>query len=243
MQALQIVPSLGDSSVSLLETAKARRDELLVQASEVKTVTDGIDAANAIAVLRDLTEFKKLVKADHTAVKAPVLEISRQIDAVAKDLVLKIEAEAGRIERVVGAYEAEQRRKAENAKREAEEKARRIADEAKRKLQEEQRAAMREEKTEEEVVRASDTIIATAQKEIVQVQQVAANLTPTKPQGSALRTKTCFEITNIDAFFLERPDLCTIEPNKAAINAILRANPNLKIAGMRTWEESKLSVR
>jgi hypothetical protein len=50
-----------------------------------------------------------------------------------------------------------------------------------------------------------------------------------------------FEITDINALFKARPDLCVIEPNGAAIRAQIPHNQN--IPGLRIWQEAKARVR
>ena len=62
-----------------------------------------------------------------------------------------------------------------------------------------------------------------------------------KPEGVALRQSWKFEVVDINALFMARPDLCVIEPNNAGIRAQIPHNQSLP--GLRIWQEAKASVR
>lgn len=237
--ALLITPALGDSVVASAETARITRDELLHSAALVTTVADRIDADDATAVLKRLKDFTREIETQRNSAKAPVLDIGRKIDALAKDLVAKVDAEAGRISRVLGSFEAEERRKAEDARRSAEAEAARLAAEASRNAS----AARRNAPSAEAGDRAADAVVETAQQQIVAVRQQAANAAVTKAAGTQVREDVCFEVTDIKALYADSPHLVTLEPNGSAIRAILRANPNLQLPGLRHWKEAKLNVR
>jgi hypothetical protein len=239
MDSILIAPSLGSAVVSAAESARVTRDELLHSAALVTTVADRIDADDALNVLKGLKDFGREIEAQRTAAKAPALEIGRKIDALAKDLASKVDAEASRISKVLGAFEAEERRKADEARYAAEAEARRLASEAQRKADEARRAAPSAESAD----RAADTIVEQAQQQIVAVQQSAVNAAVPKSEGTSVRQDVCFEVTDIKALYAENPALVVLEPNGTAIRAILRANPNLQIPGLRHWREAKLNVR
>jgi hypothetical protein len=238
-ESILITPSLGSAVVTAAEAARISRDELLHQAAMVTKVEDRIDADDATNVLRSLKAFANTIETARTAAKAPALDLGRKIDALAKDLVARVEIEAARISRIVGAFEAEERRKAEEARRAADAEAARIAAEASRKAAEVRRAASNAEAGD----RAADAVVETAQQQIVAVRQVAANAVAPKQAGTQVREDVCFEVTDIKALFAAHPELVVLEPNGSAIRAILRANPNLQVPGLRHWKEAKLNVR
>ena len=72
-----------------------------------------------------------------------MLDLGKRIDALATDLTADIEAEARRIGRLIGAWNAEQERIADEARRRAEEEARRVREEAERVSREARRFASR----------------------------------------------------------------------------------------------------
>lgn len=238
-EALLITPALGSAVVTAADTARVTRDELLHAAALVTTVGDRIDADDATAVLKKLKDFSREIEAQRMTAKAPALDIGRKIDALAKDIVAAVDAEAGRISRVLGAFEAEERRKAEEARRAADAEAARIAAEALRKS-----AAVRREAGDTlSGERAADSVVEQAQQQIIAVKQAAANAAPLRTTGTQVREDICFEVTDIRELYADSPHLVKLEPNGTAIRAILRDNPNLQLPGLRHWREAKLNVR
>jgi hypothetical protein len=234
-----ITPSLGDAVISSSEDARFIRDDLLKEAALVTTVADRLDADAATSTLRALKAYQTAIETARTKAKAPALEVGRKIDALAKDLSAKVVEESARISRVLGAFEAEERRKADDARIAAENEAARIAREAEAAAIQARRGA----KTAEAADRASDAILEKAAEQTVAVRQQAVNAVAPKQAGTAIRTDYAFEVTDIKALYAAHPELVTLEPNGAAIRAILRANPNLQIPGLRSWAETKLNVR
>lgn len=236
--AIVITPSLGSAEITTAAGARRQRDELLTRSSTVTAVKDRIDADDATNVLRDLKAFTVFIETARVAAKAPVLDVGRKIDALAKELADKATAEAGRISKVLGAFEAEERRKAEEARYQAELEARRIAEEAQR-----QAVKARAIATDAEAAdRASDAVLEKAAEKVVAIRQQAAAVN-TRQAGTQVREDVVFEVTDIRALFQAHPELVNLEPNGTAIRAILRANPNLQVPGLRHWREAKLNVR
>lgn len=237
--ALVITPNLGDAQVTAANAARAERDELLKLSSAVTSVIDRLDADHATNVLRDLTAFSKRIEAARTEAKAPALDIGRRIDALAKELAHAVTTEAARVSRIVGAFEAEERRKAELVRYEAEREASRLAKEAEAKANQ----ARRQAGNELDGDRAADAIREQAVEQIVAVRQAAAVAVAPKQAGTAVREDVVFEVTDIRALYAAYPELVNLEPNGTAIRAILRNAPNLQVPGLRHWREAKLNVR
>lgn len=237
--ALVITPNLGDAQVTAANAARAERDELLKHAAAVTTVIDRLDADHATNVLRALTAFSKRIEAARTEAKAPALDIGRRIDALAKELAHAVTTEAARVSRIVGAFEAEERRKAELVRYEAEREASRLALEAEAKANQ----ARRQAGNELDGDRAADAIREQAVEQIVAVRQAAAVAVAPKQAGTAVREDVVFEVTDIRALYAAHPELVNLEPNGTAIRAILRNAPNLQVPGLRHWREAKLNVR
>jgi hypothetical protein len=237
MNANLVITPSAEPVVSVAAEARARRDQLLTEAGTVTTITDRLDADAALPVLRELKAFLTEVEDQRESVKAPVLNVGRKIDALAKELVADLKAQENRIARALGAFEAEERRKAEDARRAADAEAARIAYEAACAT----RKAVIAAPTPEAAARASDDISGKARTEIATVK--AAAITAPKPAASQLRSEICFEVTDIKALYVAEPNLVTLEPNGTAIRAILRANPDLKVPGLRHWTEQKLNLR
>jgi len=238
MTTLIVSPALTDSSVTLADAARITRDELLNQAAMVTTITDRIDFDDAMGVLKSLKAYTAEIETQREAAKAPALALGRKIDALAKELTELATTEAKRIARTCGDYEAEERRKAEEARRNAEYEAHKIAVAAREAEMKARRAAA----TQEQADRAADAIVEKAHTQIAELQQTAVLAAVPKTQGAKLRGDVRFEVLDIQALYAAHPELCTIEPNGTAIRAILKVNPNLQVPGMRHWIENKVSV-
>jgi hypothetical protein len=238
-ETLLITPSLGDVQITAAQDARDVRDALLIEASTVTTVVDRIDADSATSTLRALKAYQTAIESARTKVKGPVLDVGRKIDALAKELADKVTTEASRISRIIGAFETEERRKAEVLRIEAENRAADIA----RKAAEEAAKAARAAPTAEAADRAADAVREKAAEQIVAVKQQAAQAVATKQAGTSVREDVVFEVQDIKALYAAHPELVLLEPNGTAIRAILRNAPNLQLPGVRHWREAKLNVR
>lgn len=232
-----ITPAIETAVVSSTEGARQVRDELLVLAGQCTAVADEIDAADAAATLKRLKTFVNTIETQREVAKAPSLAIGRSIDTLAKELSSKVLAEYDRIARVLGAFEFEQRRKREDERRKAEAESVRIADEARRKADQ-----LRAQSQEPESIKQAEAIEEKATNQIIERKQEAANVARKAP-GTRITEVIEFEVLDISELYRSNPTLCLVEPNKAAITAIIRGNPNIQIPGLRHWKTAKAGAR
>lgn len=108
------------------------RNELLAEAKAVPLITTKETAAQATETLRALRSFYKTIESGREAAKAPVLAIGRKIDAFAYELHHEISMEGERLGRILGAFNVEQERIAEQKRVAAQAEERRIREEAAR---------------------------------------------------------------------------------------------------------------
>jgi hypothetical protein len=230
-----VLTGLTETSLSVPEQVSNQKEELQISAFAVKTVTNPQQAEQAAYVLKEVSEFLKLIEASRKIVKDPVLAIGKKIDAFAGDLTDKLTAEKTRINRLLGSYQDEENRKAAIAARKAQEEEQRIRDEANAKIAEAQAAGKSEAQIEK--------IAAKLDAKVTQAVAVTAAAVAPKQEGIATRKTTKFEVLDMDALYAARPELVVLEPNNAAIRALLAASPNAKIPGIRTWTEAVAIVR
>lgn len=233
---LTITPNVV-SEIAPVESARIARDEILHRSGLVTTVQDRIDYDDAMGVLKELKSFMAEIESQRETAKAPALELGRKIDGLAKELTSNCKTQADRIARLAGAFEAEERRKAEDARRQAEIDKAAIVAEALRK----ENAARKAAATAEAADRAADAIVETAQAQIVEATQRAINAAVPKTEGTRLRGNIAYEVMDIKALHAAHPELCIIEVNGPAVRAILRQNPNLQVPGLRHWIDHKVS--
>ena len=233
---MEIVVSgqLPTPSVALNQSAVNARTITLAKAQQVLAITEVSDLDLAASALTDVKALIRTIEASHKEVKAPVLAMTRQIDGIKKDYLAPLEVEASRLSAMVGSYQEAARKKAEKL-REAEAAAQAAALEEMEAKQAAAVAAGDEEAADAARAEAADKIAAS------QLAVIAAE--GPKADGITTRSSHKFEVVDIDALFAARPDLCVIEPNNAAIRAIIKATNGKPIAGLRIWKEAAAIVR
>lgn len=163
-----------------------------------------------------------------------MIAVGKQIDALASNFILELETEQRRLSLLVGSYQDAERRKARLAQEEAERKE--LARMFELEEQERKRAAMENNQRTGTLLPDLEQIRQKAAEDVVQIRQEAANAAVRAPEGSMIKKTWKFEVTDIKALFKAFPDLCIIEPNNAAIRAIIKNNQS--IPGLKVWSET-----
>ena len=239
MSTALTITGLQSAEISIAAEARELRDKLLVEIRKVTSVSDAFDADVAVDVMKRATQLSRGIEADRNTVKAPVLALGKKIDALAKEIVVELDGEIGRVSRVLGAYQLAEKQKAEAAERLARDEARRIQAEAER----DARKAAQAAPTDTEALAAASEIMDTAAAKIMETRKAIVSTVAPKAVGTAVREDVCFEVNDIVALYAARPELVNLEPNGTAIRAICKANPKLQLPGLRHWTEAKTNIR
>lgn len=239
MSTALTITGLQAAEIAIAPEARELRDKLLVEIRGVTAVSDAFDADVAVDVMKRATQLSRGIEADRNTVKAPVLALGKQIDALAKEIVTELDGEIGRVSRVLGAYQLAEKQKAEAAERLARDEARRIQAEAEQQAREAAKAASNDTAA----LAAASEIMDTAAAKIVETRKAIVSTVAPKAAGTAVREDVCFEVTDIGALYAARPELVNLEPNGTAIRAICKANPKLQLPGLRHWTEAKTNIR
>ena len=239
MNTALTVTGLQKAEIAIAPEARELRDKLLVEIHGITAVSDAFDADVAVDVMKRATQLSRGIEADRTTVKAPVLALGKKIDALAKEIVVELDAEISRVSRVLGAYQLAEKQKAEAAERLARDEARRIQAEAEQLAKEAAQAAP----TDTAALAAASEIMDQAAAKIVETKKAIVSTVAPKAAGTAVREDVCFEVTDIVALYAARPELVNLEPNGTAIRAICKANPKLQLPGLRHWTEAKTNIR
>lgn len=176
---------LESTAVSITRTAAERRDELLARVKAAPDVTNQETATLAADLLRELKGFSRVIEASRADVKAPVLDLAKRIDEMARTLTADVDALARVIGSNLAAWQAEQNRIAERLKREAWEREEAIRREAEAK----ERAAQEKVRQEAEVARRREEE-ARRQAEAAQAREQAAKLALQRAEEQAAAAKT-----------------------------------------------------
>jgi hypothetical protein len=217
------IGAIDEIEVTLMPDALHLRNLLLRQGHLIQQIEDAFDAGCAADQLRNLQSALRDMENSRKDAKAPVLDLARKIDAVCKAFSEQLETEKTRISRLLGDYEAAEKRKqilAAKAAREAEELARIEAEAA---------------------LAAGDFEAANqAADQIVNSKNATAEAGE-RTEGTVLRTLWKYELEDITILFRERPDLCRIIPFDLAIREEIKLSK--KIPGLRVWSENQAIVK
>jgi len=234
--SVEIVVSgpLPKPEIELSSAAFEARRVALAKAEACTAINGVEDLDGAAAALTAVASLVRSVEGSRKEVKAPVLEVGKRIDSIAKEFMGPLEKEKGRLETLVGSYQEAQKRKAERERQEAAEaQAKALAE-----MQEKQAEALA---AGDEA--AADAARAEAADKIAASQIAVTNAEGPKPDGIVTRTTWDFEVCDLQTLFKARPDLCIVTPNNAAIRAIVKATNGQQIPGVRVWQKSAAIVR
>lgn len=268
MNSFISLAGLDSAQIAASNAARQKRDELLALVREAPVINSADTAASAAILLSDVKNFTRVIEAARVDVKGPVLDLGKRIDALARELTASLDNEALQISRQLGAYQAEENRKAEAARRAAWEEEQRIIREAQAKQREAEEKARAEAerlaakaarartdagraKAEDEAILAKQKADAEAQARadaartaVIETRVTAAAAIPPKPAGTSIREEVCFEVEDIVKLYELAPYLVTLTPNTAAIkNALKVLTPSQHLPGIRHWREQKAVVR
>ena len=236
MEKFEIVVSgpLPRPAIELSPAAHNARQVSLLAANAVKSITCIGDLDQAASSLSSIKSLTRAVEESRKEVKAPVLEVGRRIDQVAKEYLEPLEIEAKRLSVLVGSYQEAAHRKSEQDR----ENAAKIQAAAISEMQEKQTAAIA---AGDEA--AADAARAEAADKIAVSQLAVIEAEGPRVDGITTRTTWKFDVTDINELFKARPELCVIAANNAAIRAVLKAANGATIPGLRIWQEASAIVR
>lgn len=220
--------------IELTPSAFEARRVAIAAAEQVKEIASIVDADQAAQALAKVKSIEKAFETSKAEAKRPVIDAGRAIDAMAKEYLAPLQEASRRISAILGTYQDTQRRKAERQRQEAAE----AEAEAIRDKQAKQAELSAAGKLTAEAV---DQLNAEAADKIADAQISAMQAVGPVVAGITLRTPKKFEVVDIKALFAARPELCLIEPNKAAIRAILKQET--EIPGLRIWTEAAAVTR
>jgi hypothetical protein len=235
MSAALTLSGLQNAQIDILPEVYTRRDVAVLEARQITSIGDAFEAESAADALRAVSTIAKEIEEARKIVKDPVLALGKKIDETAKTFVADLITEKDRLQRLLGDHQAAEQRKADKLRREAQEEADRLAREAATAARAAERA------TTDGQAEQAQQAAAVAEVKAVEARVAVADIKRDGPSGTMLRQAYKFEVTDINALFKARPDLCVIEPNGAAIRAQIPHNQN--IPGLRIWQEAKASVR
>jgi hypothetical protein len=239
----------------------AARDAAVKAANEITCIADVAGRGIALERLRELKGLAGSAEADRRKVKAPVLALSKTIDALADSFTLPITDAGKRLEELIVvfdraqraiAYEAEVARIAEVQRVQAERD--RLTAEARQKEAQLEAATHKVEVavTAAEALAAIRATLA-AEADAEEARQAAKDATlglltaqtapmPPPPMTNGLRREWDFECVDVAALYRARPEWVILTPNRAAILQAIRQGLR-DCPGLNISEKYSIRVR
>ena len=212
-------PKINGVTIEIIAEAEQMKIEALMSSKGIQTVDDGFEATIAAEAQSALRHLIKGIEESRKDAKAPVLEIGRQIDGVAKDYIEDVKAEESRIAQLLGAFQIVERDKKIAAERQARIQEQQVMAEAAQQLDADSDYT--------ELMDDAQAQIATLRKEAASKHDAVA--------GVKVRKTIKFEVESEAKLMAARPDL--FSPNESKIRAALKLT--ITIPGIKAWEEIK----
>ena len=219
MNDLITQPKINGVAIEIVAEAEQMKIEALMSSKGIGSVTDGFEATIAAKAQSALRNLIKGIEESRKAAKAPVLDIGREIDGIAKDYIDEVKDEELRIAKLLGAFQKVERDKKIEAERQARVEEQKILVEA-------TQDALETGQDIQQHDNAMQKIVALRQQAAAKHEAVA---------GVKVRTTTKFEIVDEAKTFKARPDLFSLDDKK--IRAALKLTTT--IPGLKVWDESK----
>jgi hypothetical protein len=212
MSELLVVRDFGGVP-EVLPSAFELRDDALKLASKVRNVTTDEEQTAAVKALRALKSIRTGMETTRKAVKSPVLDLGKRIDAIAAEFLTDCDKQEGRLQGLINYFQ----RKQLDEQRKEQERLQREADEAERLRV----AAAKETDPQKKTELEGQAFEKQMEQEVAQVPVVA------KPKGLVVRERVNFKITDAILF-------CQAYPNFFKWHA---ENEYLKLDRMRVLDE------
>jgi len=257
MNDLLILPAAQLPRLAFTDVAVVRRNAALEASALVGRVTDSGEQDRAVQAQIQLDTLRREVEAARKAVKAPVLDLSREIDRVASEWLAEVEDESLRVSRLVADYQAAEIKRREAAERSARLEAERI--ERERREQEEAVAQQIERERQAALAAATsieqqdeiDRVACERQREEQerlqadarrqQMELVAAIKPPDRAEGQSVRQDWDFEVVDIWQLARMHPACVEVKARRSEILGLLRTGHTL--AGIRAFLVVKSTTR
>lgn len=230
------IDGIDNALATATENARERRDELVLHSAKIRVVKTAEDAQTAADALKDMKGFTREIEDARTSVGAPILKLTKEINGLAKELTTAVEAEATRVSRLLGTYQQEQQRLANEAAQRAREEEQRILNEAVDKQRQIEQSGVRVESRTEKLEEKVFTQVAEVRAEALSVAQPVIS-------GIATQKEIIVEVIDLHALYKARPELVKLELNLALAKATIKASPNIELPGLKHYQQAKVSVR
>jgi hypothetical protein len=235
----------NDADALISESSLKVKNRLLATAATIEKVSSQEEYEAAATIFKELKTFSSGIENARKVVKAPVLELGKKVDDIAKSFTLSVDSEVKRIERLSQSFLLEEQRKkdavmAEEKRRQAEilEEARRKEAELQAKL-ESAKSGVKKEIIQAEIAQMQNTTIANLQESSMAIAEAGA-----KAEGVGTRKDWIVNVTDIHALYKAYPNLVRMEANVTDLKSLIKLNKGkIEIPGVTFFEKIGLVNR
>lgn len=245
--------------------ATEQKTKLIEAAAKVTEVNNEEGALVAREHVKELAAMRNLVEKSRKAIKAPVLQVGKDIDTKAAEFVAEITAEEKRISGLIATHAAEverQRREAERLRQEEERKRLAAEAEAQRKAEEAEKAKQAADASfwdeDDDATKKAEADAAAKQAEadaekaraeaIAQEERQRALAANTK-QVDGVKWEPDFEVVDIHSVYRFSADFVEITPRRKPILDAIKLHMEQNagelpdIPGLKVTKKAKVSTR
>lgn len=217
--------SIG-TQIALSESAERARKSALLQACMVTAVGSANENQLATEVLSTIKTVLKEIEAARKAVKAPVIEVGKQIDAAAQSFTNALKEEESRIEELMRDYIVVEFEKSKAAA-----------------AQYNSRLTDLEREREAKLAQAADGAAIDAIKEEYDLKHAALGDAPSMntAKGQMVKEEWKIVISDIHALYRAHPACVSMEPRLTEIKSLLDAG--VKVIGVTAKKEVNITAK
>lgn len=253
MSGALAISKFEDVALSLTPEFHLLKTQAIGDAKAITAVTDAASQENATNSASRIKRILADLEKSRTSVKAPVIELGRKIDAMAKDAAASLNTEFLRLDGLIKTHfraEQEKARKEQEALDNlARKRQERLDAEAAAQEKERLRLEAQAKKTEDpdeaahlaQQAQEAHEAAERAREKAVAVPAIAP-VVAAKAEKMTVRKVWRFAIDDIAKVYAAQPGLVSLEIKTAATNAAI-ANGLREVPGMRIWEEDDTRIR
>lgn len=266
--ALAITGDKTNYSIAVTDEALRKQTDALELSRAIKAVTTAEEQQDAVAAAGLAKGLIRTMEETREAEKRPFWDACVLIDSTAKNYKKPLLAEAERVQGLAAGYQREQDRIAAEAKaaqerqfkalREADERALRdiaAKAEAERRANLAAIAAAQEDEAAKEAAQRKADADAAARSEEVRINQEAVQeqererflaaqaLVPARTEGARVKRFKDYQVMDMRALYLARPDLVELTERRAMILAAISIPNSPPIPGLYVFDSTKLQAK
>jgi hypothetical protein len=265
VNAIQI-SEIGSVKVFIPDESQMCQSKVLVISAEIVSVANADEQSLCVGAMQNIKAYHKAVEQSRVSVKAPVLELTRRIDEIAREATAETNRELARLDGLLTPYVSAEREKALAAERARQTELARIeqvrieaetsAMVARQKAATVEAAARkaaevpRPKKVLEDACNARATALqeaaAYARKldainaDVARVQQQITD--PAKVAGLSVREEWTFEVLDYEELLKVKPAWVVCDVRRSDVNRAIAAELR-ECPGLRIYKQVKAGVR